>query len=832
MTVTQRTDRTPALTERTDIDAVDALAADGSIVSLRSMTAADTEAVRELHVSVSTRNRYLRFFTENPASAEAYADRLACRDPDRGQIVLLAEQDNRLAGVGCYEPGGIGEAEVAFLIDDMHHGLGMGTLLLEHLAAAARERGVTHFLAEVLAENHGMMRVFAESGFARESTRSGPLNEVVIDTALTELTLRQISERERRGEVFSLASLLSPASVAVIGADDSETGEGPEQDVVRSLLAAGFRGQVFPVHPGGAPMRGLGGYARIAEVPGRVDLAVITVGAAEVAEVAAECCLAGVRSVLITSSRGGGDPLGPEARRELVALARRHGTRIVGPGSLGVVNTAPEVSLHAAPVGRAPRTGGLSVASQSGALGVAILDHADRTGLGIAEFVSLGDKADVSGNDLLMHWWQQPRTRVIGLYLESLGNPRKFARLTRSISRDKPILVVKSGTPDEIQSAVLAQSGVLRLDTLPELIDAARVLADQPLPGGPRVAIVTNAHGVGAIADDAAGAAGLVVPPLSAHTQDALRAIVPMAGRANPLDLRPDDDPAALGAVVALLLASGEIDALVVGVAVHRVDEAAAILAQVCEAAASHPTVPVLATCVGAGAGPGLVTEHGVRLPVFEFPELAIRALGHALAYGDWLRRDPGTVPVMPDIDLTAARERVRSLRRDPAESPSPAACAAELLGMVGIAVSGPKDPAAPAPVGAWPAAVEMVIRLTAHPQFGPVIMVRTGSAAGELIGDRAWRGLPLTDADATDMVASLRGSALLAGSGGGPAAGVTALIDVLHRVALLAEHIPEIAELDLDPIIISARGAIVGAVQMRLADPGPASDPFLRRLS
>jgi acyl-CoA synthetase (NDP forming) len=493
---------------------------------------------------------------------------------------------------------------------------------------------------------------------------------------------------------------------------------------------------------------------------------------------------------------------------------------------VGLVNTAPGVALHAATVGRAPRTGGLSVASQSGALGVAILEQADRTGVGIAEFVSLGDKADVSGNDLLMHWWQQPRTRVIGLYLESFGNPRKFARLTRSISRDKPILVVKSGADDEILGAVLAQSGVLRMDTLPELIDAARVLADQPLPRGPRLAIVTNAHGVGAIAADAAAAAGLRLPVLSAHTQDALRAVVPLAGRANPIGLSPNDNPSAFGAAVALLLSSGEIDAVVVALAVEHAADAAATLGRVCEAAATNPLIPVLATCVGTGTVPGLAAEHGVRLPVFEFPELAIRALAHALTYSDWLRREPGTVPSLVHADVGGARKRVRALLRSHAGGPVPVARAAEVLRMVGIAVHEP-DTAAVRPRGT----VQLAVRMKTDAQFGPVLMLASVGPDANLRTDCAWRGLPLTDVDATEMVASLHATAL-AGGGGTAPVNVEALLNVLHRVALLAEHIPEIAEVDLDSVIVGTLGAAVGSVRMRLADAAPASDPFLRRLS
>ena len=523
----------------------------------------------------------------------------------------------------------------------------MGTLLLEHLAAAARERGVDRFLAEVLAENHGMLRVFADSGFARRSTMSGPLTDLVIDTALTDLALSQISDRERRGEEFSLAALLSPSL--------------DRRDRTRRRRTGGRRA-AQPCWPPASPARcssstlvqrrrtASSPYRRIADVPAPVDLAVIT----------------GRRR----GGRGGRRPsaAGPafaswSSPARAAATTRSASARVesswrwpagTAPASSGlvasrVVNTAPEVSLHAAAVGRAPRIGGLSVASQSGALGVAILEQADRTGVGIAEFVSLGDKADVSGNDLLLHWWHQPRTRVIGLYLESFGNPRKFARLARSISRDKPILVVKSGSPDEILRAVLAQSGVLRLDTLPELIDVARVLADQPVPRGPRLAIVTNAHGVWAFSADAAGAAGLVLPALSgAHAgrrprdradgrpREPARPRAPTATQPRSVRSSPCCWPRRRSTPSSSPWRS------------ITLPRRTTTLARVCEAAATNPTFRSSLTCVGAGAVPGLVAEHGVRLPVFDFPELAVRALGHGLTYGNWLRHEPGTVPILP----------------------------------------------------------------------------------------------------------------------------------------------------------------------------------------
>lgn len=808
--------------------AADALAADGSIVHLRVMTAADAAAVRALHLSVSGRNLQLRFFAESPGTAELYAARLAQREPDRGQVVLLAEQDGRLVGVGSYEPLGHGAAEIAFLLKDSHHGLGIGTLLLEHLAAAARACGITQFRADVLAENSAMLRVLTDSGFTRSVTTDGPVTTLVLGTDLTALTVDQILFREERAGDLSLASLLAPRTVAVVGFGfDAQSG----REQVQEIQAGGFVGTLVVVNHAMAPVRGLVTYPFISAVPGRVDLAILTAHATQVAGLVEECALAGVRSVVITAASAAiGGILGTTTKRALVATARRYGTRVVGPGSLGVLNTAPGVALNVARAGRSPRPGGLSMAVQSGAVGRAVCDHADRTGVGLAEFVSLGEKADVSGNDLLLHWWREPRTRVIGMQLDSFGNPRKFARITRLVARDKPILVVLGDQartePDPVVAAVFAQSGVLRLDSVPELLDVARVLSDQPLPAGGRLAVVGNSGGLANLAASSTAAAGLIMPEFSLATQQELHDLAPSGAVSNPVDLGPDAGSAALSEAVRVVLASGEVDAILVTLSVSRLAEAVATLAEVCTAASANPAVPILAACVGAQV-PGLFAEHGIRLPVFEFPELAVRALGHAAGYAAWRRSDPGTVPVLAGADVTGARAAIRAHLATHAQGLLPPSVASTVLRLMGFGFIRPRagsDPGVRRP----DESAGLSITMTRDTRFGPILGL--GSSAGASLG-RVLRGLPLTDVDAAVMVSSWAEAAAPVGP---PVLGpgrLAAELTVLHRVALLAERVPEITELLLDPVPFGPTGVGVGEVRIHVANVAGAPDPLLRRL-
>ena len=551
----------------------DALASDGSVVRIRPIRPEDEQALDDLNHRVSERTIYLRFFAISRLAADEHTHHLVAADTLQGQVALVAEVAGDLVGVASYEPMRADEAEMAFLLDDAVHGRGIGTLLLEQLAAVARERGIRHLHAEVLAENGPMLRVFLHSGFTEVHRMDSGVVELSMDTAYAPSTLDRMAERERGAEERSLRPVLAPRSVAVIGAGRKPGGIGHE--VLMNLADGEFTGPLFAVNPQADRIGDIAACPSIADLPGPVDLAVVAVPAAAVAQVLEECGLAGVRGAVILTS--GFSELGADGRQaqyDLLAIARRHNLRLIGPNCLGVVNTAPDVRLDATFANIRPLPGSLALAAQSGAVGIAVLDHAGRAGLGISEFVSLGNKVDVSGNDLLLHWWREPRTDVIGLYLESFGNPRKFGRLARLVGRTKPILVVKGGrstggrragashtaaaaTPDTAVDALFEQSGVLRMQTLEELVDTARVLSGRPLPGGNRLAVVGNAGGAGVLAADAAGALDIDVPEFSAATARELTDATGAVGVGNPVDLGAAASNVAAGPVAARVGTTG-----------------------------------------------------------------------------------------------------------------------------------------------------------------------------------------------------------------------------------------------------------------------------------
>ncbi|MFI5708317.1 GNAT family N-acetyltransferase [Kribbella sp. NPDC051620] len=800
----------------------DALATDGSVVHLRPIARDDEPALKAINHRVSDRSIYLRFFGVSRLAADEHTRHLVDSDPADRQVALVAEVDGAVAGVASYELISAGEAEMAFLVDDSMHGRGLGTLLLEQLAAVARERGVKTLRAETLAENAPMLRVFLGSGFREVHRFEEGVVELSLDTAYDALTLDRMAERESAAESRSLRPVLSPRSVAVIGAGGKLGGIGPE--VLLNLVDGGFSGDLYAVHPNTDRIGDVTVFPSIADVPGPVDLAVIAVPVGQVRGVVEQCGLAGVGGAVILTS--GFPELGPDGRQELLALARRHSLRLIGPNCLGVVNTDPEVRLDATFANARPEPGGLALAAQSGAVGIAVLDHAGRIGPGVSEFVSLGDKADVSGNDLLLHWWNDPRTDVIGLYLESFGNPRKFGRLARLVGRKKPVLVVKGGrstggrrarashpaaaaTPDTAVDALFEQSGVLRMETLEELIDTARVLSGRPLPKGPRLAIVGNAGGAGVLAADAAAAAGLEVPEFSPATMNALAGAV---GPANPVDLGAAATPQTLEHAIRIILASGEVDAVLVTYAATRgghVDDTYAAIAR----ATADATVPVLVNCLGAPKAPTqVVLENGSKLPVYAFPETAVRALGHAVRYAAWRARPQGVVPEVTGVDKDAARAVARRyLNSHPTGGWLDPAYAEQLMVCAGIPV-----------VDQAPTGVELLAGLVRDPLFGPVLMIGGGGVLTDLLADRRWRGLPLTDLDAMDMVRSLRCAA---------GADEPAVLEVLHRLAWLAEAVPELAELDINPLTATPTGVLAANVKVRLTPAPPDPDCYSRHL-
>jgi acyl-CoA synthetase (NDP forming)/RimJ/RimL family protein N-acetyltransferase len=880
----------------------DALAADGSVVRIRPIAADDEAALKAMNQRLSDRSVYLRFFALNRHGADEHAHHLADGSP--GHRALVAESGGRVIGVASYEELRPGEAEMAFLLDDAVQGRGIGTLLLEQLAAVAREAGIHRLRADTLAENAAMLRVFTDSGFEQTHRFDSGVVELVLDTSYSALTLDRMAERERRAEDKSLRPLFSPAAVAVIGAGRTPGGIGHE--VLRALAAGGYRGELYAVNPRADRIGDVSAYPSILAVPGPVDLAVIAVPAARVSEVLVECGRKGVAGAVILTS--GFSELGANALQgEILAIARRHSIRLVGPNCLGLVNTAPDVALNATFADVTPVPGSLAIAAQSGAVGIAVLDHASRIGLGISEFVSLGNKVDVSGNDLLLHWWNDPRTDVIALYLESFGNPVKFGRLARLVGRTKPVLVVKGGrstggrragashtaaasTPDTAVDALFEQSGVLRMDTLEELVETARVLAGRPLPKGNRLAVVGNAGGAGVLAADAAGRLGLEVPELSAATQQQLTEATGAVGAGNPVDLGAAASPETLERALRVVLDSGEADSVLVCYAATRAGSVPETYAAI-GAAAADSEVPILVTCLGAPtADPRVPLADGSYLPVFPFPESAVRALAHAVRYAVWRSRPQGVVPSLDRVDAEGARTLVRRFlqhRPDggwlgpeqaeqllqcagipvvhsiPASDREQALAAAAVVGYpvvlktaaeaivhktdvggvrLGLAderaVETAYDEIAAATgdrrviVQAMaPAQTEMVVGMVRDALFGPIVMAGSGGVLTDLMADRRWRGLPLTDLDAVEMVRSLRCAPLLAGYRGAEPADEAAVLDVLHRVAWLAETLPEIAELDINPLNAAPSGAVAVDAKLHITPAGPPHDWYARHL-
>ena len=892
-------------------DEFDAVLSDGRTIHVRPITPDDADRLVAFHGRLSPETIHLRFFSPHPRLSEQEVHRFTTVD-GKDRAALVATVSDEIVAVVRYDRyPGTDDAEVAFVVDDVHQGRGIATLLLEHLAAVARHNGIVRFVAETLAQNRRMLAVFQAAGFATHASLDHEVVHVTFPIQPDEAFLEAMEARERRADVASLQPILRPRSIAVIGAGRSRGGIGHE--IFRNLLAGHFQGVVYPVNRSAREVAGVRAWSSASELPEAVDLAVVAVPAPAVASVIEECGERGVGGVVVITAgfaEAGTD--GAAAERELARLAHRHGMRMVGPNCIGVVNTASDVRMNAtfAPVPAPP--GRVGFLSQSGALGIAILQHTADLGLGVSMFVSVGNKADISGNDLLLFWEEDDSTDVILLYLESFGNPRKFARIARRVSRTKPIVVVKSGrstagvraagshtaaaaTPEVAVDALFRQAGVIRVDTLEELFDVAQVLDGQPLPAGSRVAIVGNSGGPGILAADACVAAGLEVPELSPETQQALRSFLPAeAAVRNPVDLiasaSADDYEQALSAVVA----DPAVDAVVVIFTPPLVTEAADVAAAVARAADAAGLKPVIANFLASTQTPSELagTRDGRRVPSFFFPEEAVRALGRAAAYASWRRRDPGTAPDLTGLDIDGARAIVgRALRAQPRGGWLDADEAVDLVAATGIAavrssvVNDAAGAVAAAEAAGYPVAlkaasgeivhktdvggvrlgltsaadverafeevtaalgpamggavvqpmaepgVETIVGIVQDPSFGPLVMFGLGGVATDLLEDRGFRLVPVTDRDASELVRSVRAAPLLLGYRGAPPTDTAALEDVILRVGRLADEIPEIAEMDLNPVIASPTGAVAVDVKVKLAPVPVPPEPYLRRL-
>jgi len=883
----------------------DGLLTDGTAVCVRPIQQSDVGLLRSFHARLSPESIYRRYFGAHPilTHEEAlhdveidYRDRMAF-------VVVVSEQ---LIGFASYESvPSTSVAEIAFLVADevQHHGV--ATLLFESLAAYARSVGIARFVAEVQRDNANMLEVFGATGLGYERIAEGDTVRVEIDLQPTSEYAALCDEREAIAEAASVATFLRPHSIAVVGAGRRPGAVGHE--LVRSLLAGDFSGTVYPVNPHASSICGAPACSSLFSLPEPVDLAIIAVPPAAVRDVVGQAATVGVRSaVIITAGFGETGASGAALEQEILGVARHHGMRIVGPNCLGVVNNDPEVRLNATFAELDLQSGQLALVSQSGALGVALANEARRRHLGLSSFASIGNKLDVSSNDLLCFLERDERTSVIALYLESFGNPRKFARIARRIGVNKPIIALTAGrtssgsrgaqshtaaaaTPDIVVSALLDGAGVIKVDHLDDLLDVSSVLLIGKLPQGGRVALVGNSGGPMILAADACEESGLTVPRLSPATTTALGEVAgPSAAVANPVDLTADGSADALQRALEVVANSDELDAVIVVITelpALSVANARLVVARF----AATTAMPVVACMLGS-------EEVGDRGGVDVFaelpsPERAAVALSHVERYARWRRAPHAVRPAEParptvvseavatafvahpeggwlDLDEAARLLGACGLPLLPVRvvmSPLEAIAAAAELGTpvamkaragaivhkseaggVVVGIDTPEDAgeayeAMASRLGSdmggavvqamAPKGVEAIVGLVTDPLFGPVVMVGFGGVTTDLLGDRAFAIPPLEAGQAEEMVTSLRLAPLLDGYRGSAAVDRAGLVRLVELVAQIADEIPELAELDCNPVLVGDAATIVVDCKARLVPLRSAPNALFRAL-
>ena len=647
----------------------DVVLRDGSTVHIRPVRPSDEPAVRAFLEGLSRQSRALRFWSGAANLERAAAWEVDVDYRDRYGLVATTGWDGQVVGEAMYRRIGPDRAEAAFAVADAHQRRGLGTLLLAQLAQAAEQNGIAVLEADVLAENHRMIEVFRRSGFPMRLRAEPGEVRVEVATSLSPEGIERFEHLEQLASVASLQNFFTPRSVAVVGASRSRGTIGGE--VFHNLLATGFNGPVYPINPNAGHVQSVTAYASVSAVTGPVDLAVIAVPAAAVARVARECASKGVKAlVVITAGFSESGAAGAERQSELLAICRAGGMRMVGPNCMGILNAHPEVRLNATFAPIFPPHGRVGVLSQSGALGLAVIDHARGLGLGISSFASVGNKADISSNDLIQYWESDEDTDLILLYLESFGNPRKFSRTARRVGRNKPIVAVKSGrssagaratsshtgaliaASDVTVDALFRQAGVVRTETLEEMFDVASLLANQPHPAGRGVAIVTNAGGPGILCADACDAGGLEIVELAKETHARLSEFLPAeASLANPVDMIASATAESYRRAIEAVASDPAVDAVIVIFIPPLVTLAAEVARAICQAAGEMArAIPLLTVFMSARGVPPELQAGDVKIPSYAFPEDAARALARAVGYGIWRNAPEGRLPDYPDI--------------------------------------------------------------------------------------------------------------------------------------------------------------------------------------
>ncbi len=634
----------------------DVLLRDGRTAHIRPIRPEDSDLMVEFYARVSPESKYYRFFAPMPELSPHDLYRFTHVDHiERVALIMLV--GGKMIAVGRYDTVQPGEAEVAFLVEDAHQGRGIGQLLLEHLAQAGRERGIERFVAEVLPDNQAMIHTFRDAGYRLASGYEDGVMMLEFPIDPTETAMGVMEGREHRAEAASIEKFLNPSSIAVIGASRRQDTIG--HALVRNLVTGDYTGRVYVVNSQGVAVSGLPAYASVGDIPDAVDVAVVAVPAESVQDVVLDCAAKGVHGlVVISSGFAETGEEGKQRQRRLVGLARSYGLRLIGPNCLGVINTAPTVSMNASLATLTPPRGRAGFFCQSGALGSAILEKVHNRGLGLSTFVSAGNRADVSGNDLLQYWLEDDATEVVLLYLESIGNPRKFSRIARRVSLRKPIIAVRSGrttqgvpmghavrkiaAPQQAVDAMFRQAGVIQVDTLDEMFDVAQLLAHQPLPAGRRVAVVGNSDALGLLATDAAASVGLVV-----NHSVSLGADATAEDFEDALDAAIDDS---------------DVDA-VVAVYIPPLNVSGEDVANVLAAVGEQSEKPLVSSFLGAEGIPELLRVPDVAghtagrgsVPSYPAVEAAVRALARVVDYSVWLRHpseeshEPGANDAHPD---------------------------------------------------------------------------------------------------------------------------------------------------------------------------------------
>ncbi|MEV6972737.1 GNAT family N-acetyltransferase [Kitasatospora sp. NPDC093806] len=923
---------------------------DGGTARIRPITPADAGRLVEFYEQVSDQSKYFRFFAPYPRLSDKDVRRFTHHDFVNRVGLAVVVRDRFIATVrydridADGRPSDTGtDAEVAFLVQDAHQGRGVASALLEHIAAVAQERGIRRFQAEVLPENRKMVKVFTDAGYTQHRSFTDGVVHLEFDLEPTAASLAVMRAREHRAEARSVQRLLTPRSVAVIGASRHPQHVG--RALLRAVLAgaAGAGGgdrEPLTVHavnhhaPPGTELDGVPVHRSILEIPGPVDLAVIAVPANAVPEAVAECGAHGVQGlVVVTAGYAETGPEGRDRQRALVRQARAAGMRVIGPNAFGLISTDPDRPVNASLAPVLPARGGFGVFCQSGAIGVALLEAAHRRGLGISSFASVGNRADVSGNDFLQYWAEDPATEVVLLYLESFGNPRKFTRIARRLAQAKPVVVVKgarhtgslppghavpataTGLKDATVDALFQQAGVTRVETITELYDAGELLALQPLPPGDRVAVVGNSDSLGLLTHDACLSAGLrpgtPVDLTTAATGENFRIALDTA-LADP----------AVDAVIAVAIppigTQGWGPALGAGGRIAHPDrpddpdlgtddpEIGAALLDAGERARELGK-PLLLAHLALTDLPNRLRPGGI--PAYPAPERAVRALAHAVHYADWRRRmaaaeETARVPELDRIDEAGARTLVEAAlstraavaaRTQPggARLTLPDADTAALLARYGIDVS----PTLPAPdeetavraaatlgypvalkataphlrhrpdLGSVrldltgepglrrahreldallggaaqaelvvqrlaPRGVDTVIGATVDPAVGAILSFGLAGAPAELLGDVAHRLVPATDQDVAGLVREVRAAPLLFGWRGAEAVDTDALEELLLRVSRLVDDLPEVASVDLEPVVVAPHGLAILGARVRIAPLPVRSDLGPRAMS